>query len=398
MPPLVFAGEARNLTQRLAQVVEGRGLPAPGRRLRRVVRHVLGRQHPRQAAGHPPDGRRADVLVGRADREGRADRRPVRQAPLGARPRPTAPSSCRRSAATSSTTSPSASRPGGPTPSGCSPPTSSPRPRSTCCGPSPTAASPTSAGCTPGTRSSWPARPRATATRRSPTHRQRSILVHPPPYRDAFDVFKGDIVIGPVLANAEHPRDIFVVEPGRRPSLLIKPLHDLRITRLIERQELDSHVPIKLRIVSPEDRAHAPGSDRLFEEEGADQDARQRQGRRRGAGVCQGLHRRAVLLEERTTVGGSGEEGTTWPSHAGSLCEIRLSELSKLLIGSEICIDSSSSERGPSPKRLPWYAMCFARTMKRDVNGDKHAGVARPIQDNRRNGACCQWTVLPSLP
>ena len=121
------------------------------------------------------------------------------------------------------------------------------------------------------------------------THGQRSVLVHPPPYRDAFDVFKGDIVIGAVLANAVHPRDILVVEPGRRPSLLIKPLHDLRITRLIEGQELERHVPIKLRVVSPEDRTHAPGSDRLFEQEGADQDARQRQGRRRGAGVCHGL-------------------------------------------------------------------------------------------------------------
>src|SRR5208337_1958800 len=62
-------------------------------------------------------------------------------------------------------------------------------------------------------------------------------------------------------------------------------------------------------------------------------------------------NRRAVLLEGRTTVGGSGEEGTASPSDAGSLFEIRLSELSKLLIGSEICIDSSSSERGVIPKK-----------------------------------------------
>ncbi len=34
-PPLVFAGEARNLTADLAKVVEGKSIPAPGRRLRR---------------------------------------------------------------------------------------------------------------------------------------------------------------------------------------------------------------------------------------------------------------------------------------------------------------------------------------------------------------------------
>src|SRR5208337_2884229 len=86
-------------------------------------------------------------------------------------------------------------------------------------------------------------------------------------------------------------------------------------------------------------------------------------------------NRRAVLLEGRTTVGGSGEEGTASPSDAGSLFEIRLSELSKLLIGSEICIDSSSSERGSSLRRLPYYAIWFARNLQKDMNGDKHSGA-----------------------
>src|SRR5271166_5512796 len=106
-------------------------------------------------------------------------------------------------------------------------------------------------------------------------------------------------------------------------------------------------------------------------------------------------NRRAVLLEGRTTVGGSGEEGTAWSSDAASLFEIRLSELSKLLIGSEICIDSSSSERGPSPRRLPCYTMCFAGTMKRDVKGDKRAGatLSNKIVDRlvvAVNGPCCR--------
>ena len=57
-------------------------LPAPSRRLRRELRHVLRHQHPGEAARHPPDGRDPDLFTGRARREGRAHRRPVRQAPL----------------------------------------------------------------------------------------------------------------------------------------------------------------------------------------------------------------------------------------------------------------------------------------------------------------------------
>ena len=59
-------------------------LPLAGRRLRRELRGVLGRQHPREAARHPADGRRADLLARRPGGEGRAHRRPVRQAAFGA--------------------------------------------------------------------------------------------------------------------------------------------------------------------------------------------------------------------------------------------------------------------------------------------------------------------------
>ena len=82
MPPLVFAGEARSLQAVARAGRRGQRLPAARGRLRGVVRRVLGRQHPRQAQGHPPDVGRADVQHRRADGEGRPHRRPVRQAPL----------------------------------------------------------------------------------------------------------------------------------------------------------------------------------------------------------------------------------------------------------------------------------------------------------------------------
>jgi len=102
-----------------------------------------------------------------------------------------------------------------------------------------------------------------------------------------------------------------------------------------------------------------------------------------------------VLLEPRTTVGGSGAEGAAWPSAAGWLFDTRLSEPSKLLIGSEICIDSSSSERGSSPRRLPCCAIWFARNLQRDMNGDKHASatLSDKILDKPVavvNGPCCR--------
>ena len=60
----------------------------------RVVRDVLGRQHPGEAARHPADGRGAHLLPRRPRGEGRAHRRPVRQAPLVAHRARSATSSC----------------------------------------------------------------------------------------------------------------------------------------------------------------------------------------------------------------------------------------------------------------------------------------------------------------
>ncbi len=55
------------------------GLPAPGRRLRRVLRHLLGRRHPGQAAPHPPDGGGAHLQLRGSRGQGGSHRRAVRQ-------------------------------------------------------------------------------------------------------------------------------------------------------------------------------------------------------------------------------------------------------------------------------------------------------------------------------
>ena len=93
-------------------VAAGQGLPAAGRRLRRDVRRRDGRERPRQAPGAAADGGRAHVRRLGAGREGRPDRRPVRQAALAATSRPARASRCRPTAATPSTatTSPTSSR------------------------------------------------------------------------------------------------------------------------------------------------------------------------------------------------------------------------------------------------------------------------------------------------
>ena len=84
-PPLVFAGEARNLKKALARVARRRGFPAAGRRLRRKLRRAWRRQYPRLLPRVPADGGGADLCRRLAGGEGRPHRRPVRQAALGRR-------------------------------------------------------------------------------------------------------------------------------------------------------------------------------------------------------------------------------------------------------------------------------------------------------------------------
>ena len=63
--------------------LRGQGVPAPGRRLRRELRRVQRRQHPRHLQGDAADGGGPDLRRQGAGGEGRPHRRPVRQAPLG---------------------------------------------------------------------------------------------------------------------------------------------------------------------------------------------------------------------------------------------------------------------------------------------------------------------------
>ena len=167
-PPLVFAGEARRLRGQLGQGGRGQAFLLQG-----------GDCAESFAEFHPNNIRdtfrvllqMAVVLTFGAAcpvRQGRPHGRPVRQAPLGARPRPRAASSCRATGATSSTASSSRRTPDARSRSACCAPTTRRRRRSTCCAPSPRAASPTCTRCTAGTWSSSPAARRAPATRSWP--------------------------------------------------------------------------------------------------------------------------------------------------------------------------------------------------------------------------------------
>ena len=49
----------------------------------------------------------------------------------------------------------------------------------------------------------------------------------------AFDVFKGDVVVGAVLTDAVDPGDVFVIELGRRPPLLVETGDDFGVAGLI---------------------------------------------------------------------------------------------------------------------------------------------------------------------
>ena len=63
----------------------GRGVSAPGRRLRRGLRRAFGRQHPRFLPRLPADGGGDDLRRGLAGDQGRPRRRAIRQAALGRR-------------------------------------------------------------------------------------------------------------------------------------------------------------------------------------------------------------------------------------------------------------------------------------------------------------------------
>ncbi len=169
-PPLVFAGEARNLKRALAKVARRRVFPAAGRRLRRKLRRARRQQHPRFLPPVPADGGGADLCRGVAGGEGRPHRRPVRQAALvadrEARRRRIAVLSRRHHQRQRI----HARRRARPIRAGSSRPTGNRRRRSTCCARSPPAATPICrtriSGCCPSSRT----RRSRSAIRSLPTH------------------------------------------------------------------------------------------------------------------------------------------------------------------------------------------------------------------------------------
>ena len=173
-PPLVFAGEARNLKKALGRVAAGEAfLLQGGDCAESFAEHerqqCQRQQHPRLLPRLPADGGGADLCRRLAGGEGRPHRRPVRQAALLAdreERRQGAAELSRRhhqrhrvhrggapSRSARARSRPIASRPR----------------RSICCAPSPMAAMPTSPACTNGCSASSRIPRSRTATRSSPT-------------------------------------------------------------------------------------------------------------------------------------------------------------------------------------------------------------------------------------
>ena len=137
-PPLVFAGEARELKEPLADVARRPGFLLQGGDCAESFEEFTRRQHPRHLPPDPADGGGADLRRRQAGGEGRPHGRPVRQAALGADRDASTASSCRPTAATSSTASSSTPAARTPDPRPADPGLLASRPRrSTCCAPSP---------------------------------------------------------------------------------------------------------------------------------------------------------------------------------------------------------------------------------------------------------------------
>ena len=82
VPPLVFAGEARNLTEALAAVTERRGFVLQAGDCAESFDAFSANAIRDKLQGHPADGRRAHLRQRRSHGEDRAHRRAVRQAAL----------------------------------------------------------------------------------------------------------------------------------------------------------------------------------------------------------------------------------------------------------------------------------------------------------------------------
>ncbi len=99
---------------------------------------------------------------------------------------------------------------------------------------------------------------------------QGAVEVHLATDRHPLDVLEDDVVVGPVLAQTVHPRDVLVVELGGRSALLIEPLDDLGVVGLVGRQELERDFAVELGVVRAEDGAHPAGPDRFLKHERVD--------------------------------------------------------------------------------------------------------------------------------
>ena len=81
-PPLVFAGEARKLKRALGKATAGEAFLLQGGDCAEMLRRAFGRQHPRFLPRVPADGGGDDLRGRLAGHQGRARRRPIRQAAL----------------------------------------------------------------------------------------------------------------------------------------------------------------------------------------------------------------------------------------------------------------------------------------------------------------------------
>ena len=61
-----------------------------------------------------------------------------------------------------------------------------------------------------------------------------------------------------------------MVEPGRGPPLLVEPLDDLGVARLLGREQLQGDVAVEPRVERAEDGPHAADADRLLQLEAVD--------------------------------------------------------------------------------------------------------------------------------
>jgi 3-deoxy-7-phosphoheptulonate synthase len=119
MPPLVFAGEADLLRERLAAVARGEAFLLQGGDCAETFAGQHADGHPRQGPHAAADGGRADLRLERARREGRSARRAVREAAPAVGSRLATASRSRPTAAMPSTACRSPQRPVRPTPPGC---------------------------------------------------------------------------------------------------------------------------------------------------------------------------------------------------------------------------------------------------------------------------------------